>query len=155
MTRLTRAAIAFALSLVAALAVAQIVGFSTSELTIETRAGASHRFKVELALTPEQQRQGLMFRPAIAPDEGMLFVYPVDQPLAMWMRNTLVSLDILFLKADGTIINIHPRATPHSTATLPSDGPARGALELAAGTAERLSIRPGDRVVHRLLAAGR
>lgn len=132
-------------------AVAQLVGFSTSPMTIETADGRRHAFTVELALTDAQQTQGLMYRRSLAPDRGMLFVYPVDAPLAMWMKNTYIPLDMLFLRADGTIINIIENVPPQTLDSRPSEGPARGAVELAAGTAARLGIRAGDRVIHERL----
>lgn len=129
-------------------AAAQLVGFATSPLAIETADGKRHAFTVELALTDRQQMQGLMFRRSLAPDRGMLFVYDRDHPLAMWMKNTYIPLDMLFLKADGRIINIIENVPPETLDTRPSEGPARAALELPAGTAARLGIRAGDRVVH-------
>jgi|JI10StandDraft_1071094.scaffolds.fasta_scaffold254324_2 uncharacterized membrane protein (UPF0127 family) len=132
-------------------ALGQLVGFATSPLVIETADGRRHSFTVELALTDQQQMQGLMYRRALAPDRGMLFVYPVDAPLAMWMKNTYIPLDMLFLRADGTIINIIQDVPPQTLDSRPSEGPARAAVELAAGTTARLGIRPGDRVVHERL----
>ncbi|MGE0719759.1 MAG: DUF192 domain-containing protein, partial [Alphaproteobacteria bacterium] len=93
-----------------------------------------------------------MFRRSLAPDRGMLFVYQADAPLAMWMKNTYIPLDMLFMRADGRIINIIENVPPETLDSRPSDGPARAALELAAGTAARLGIKPGDRVVHDRLA---
>lgn len=142
-------------ALVAALALpaaAQLVGFATSPMAIETADGRRHRFTVELALTDAQQMQGLMYRRALAPDRGMLFVYPVDAPLAMWMKNTYIPLDMLFLRADGQIVNIIENVPPLTLDSRPSDGPARAAVELAAGTVARLGIRAGDRVIHERLA---
>lgn len=132
---------------------AQLVGFGTSPMTIETADGRKHRFTVELALTEAQQMQGLMYRRSLAPDHGMLFIYSADAPLAMWMKNTYIPLDMLFLRADGRIINIIENVPPLTLDTRPSNGPARAAVELAAGTVARLGIRPGDRVVHERLRA--
>ncbi|MCC7276038.1 MAG: DUF192 domain-containing protein [Alphaproteobacteria bacterium] len=147
-----RRLVAAAFVLLAVPAAAQLVGFATSPLAIETADGRRHAFTVELALSNAQQMQGLMYRRSLAPDRGMLFVYEEDAPLAMWMKNTYVPLDMLFLKADGRIINIIENVPPQTLDSRPSDGPARAALELAAGTAARLGIRPGDRVVHERLA---
>ncbi|BBK31384.1 hypothetical protein EDC65_0187 [Stella humosa] len=146
-----RGVLAAIVAALAAPAVAQLVGFSTSPMTIETADGRRHAFTVELALTDAQQTQGLMYRRSLAPDRGMLFVYPVDAPLAMWMKNTYIPLDMLFLRADGTIINIIENVPPQTLDSRPSEGPARGAVELAAGTAARLGIRAGDRVIHERL----
>ncbi len=91
-----------------------------------------------------------MFRPEVKPDEGMLFDWGTPRESAMWMRNTITSLDMLFIAADGRIHRIAERTVPHSLATIESRGPVRATLELAAGTAERLGIRLGDRVEQRI-----
>ena len=149
----TRRGLLTAIVLGAALpAAAQLVGFATSPLVIETADGRRHAFTVELALSDRQQMQGLMFRRSLAPDRGMLFVYPTDQPIAMWMKNTYIPLDMLFLRADGRIINIIENVPPETLDSRPSEGPARAALELPGGTAARLGIRAGDRVVHEHLS---
>lgn len=129
------------------------VAMETSELTIEGAAGR-HRFQVELATTPEQRMQGLMFREALAPDAGMLFVYAGERPVGMWMKNTLIPLDMLFIDGAGRIVNIAERTVPGSLETIPSAGPVKGVLELNGGTAARLGIMPGDRVVHPMFQAG-
>ncbi|MCK8783756.1 DUF192 domain-containing protein [Roseomonas sp. NAR14] len=122
----------------------------TEPLTIVGREGKRHEFKVEMALEPQQQTVGLMFRRSVAPDEGMLFDWGRPIESMMWMRNTLVPLDMVFINADGTIRRIAERTVPLSLATVSSQGPVRATLELAAGTAERLNLHPGDRVLHRL-----
>src|SRR5947207_6193580 len=126
---------------------ADLQQFPTSELTIISATGP-HRFKVELAETPAQMTQGLMFRTSLAPDAGMLFDY--KQPIAatMWMRNTLIPLDMLFVDAGGRIVNIHQRAVPQSDDEIAAAAPVRAVIELNGGTASRLGIEPGDRVVH-------
>ncbi|MBI3512491.1 MAG: DUF192 domain-containing protein [Proteobacteria bacterium] len=123
------------------------VAFGRGELEIETRQGR-HHFAVELATTSDQQVQGLMFRRALAPDAGMLFLYDDDHEIQMWMKNTLIPLDMVFIKADGTILNVAERTVPQSLATIGSKGPARAVLEVNGGTAARLGIKPGDRIVH-------
>lgn len=122
----------------------------TETLVIETARGATHRFTVEMALSPEQQMIGLMFRPEVAPDEGMLFDWGAPRESAMWMRNTITSLDMVFIRADGRIHRIAERTVPLSLATVESRGPVRATLELAAGTAARLDLRPGDLVRQRI-----
>lgn len=122
----------------------------TEPLVIVTRDGTQHRFTVEMALTPEQQMVGLMFRTEVKPDEGMLFDWGAPRESVMWMRNTLVPLDMVFIAADGRIHRIAERTVPLSLATISSQGPVRATLELAGGTAERLGLRPGDRVLHRI-----
>jgi hypothetical protein len=126
---------------------ADLQKFPTSDLTIISATGP-HRFKVELAETPAQMTQGLMFRTSLAPDAGMLFDY--KQPIAatMWMRNTLIPLDMLFVDAQGRIVNIHERAVPQSLDVIAAAAPVRAVIELNGGTAARLGIAPGDQVVH-------
>jgi uncharacterized membrane protein (UPF0127 family) len=129
------------------------VRFDRSEATIMTRQGPV-RFEVELALTPRQHEQGLQNRQGLRAYEGMLFVYDEVRPIHMWMKNTLVPLDMIFFAEDGRILNIAERTTPHSLETIPSGRPAKGVLEVLGGTARRFGIRPGDRVVHPLLGGG-
>jgi uncharacterized protein len=119
-------------------------------LVIVTRAGARHAFRVEMALTWEQQSVGLMFRERVGPDEGMLFDWGAPRESSMWMRNTIAPLDMLFIAADGRIHRIAERTVPYSLAPVDSRGPVRATLELAAGTAERLGLRVGDRVQQRI-----
>ena len=109
-----------------------------------------HVFKVELVDTPETRAKGLMFRREIASDYGMLFDFGRDEDIQMWMKNTYVSLDMLFIRKDGTIHHIAENAVPFSTDTISSNGPVRSVLEVAGGTAKRLDLKPGDRVEHPL-----
>ncbi len=122
-------------------------------LVIVTRDGARHHFRVEMAVRPEDQMIGMMFRTSMQPDEGMLFDWGAPRESAMWMRNTLIPLDMIFIAADGRIHRIHERAVPQSLATIESRGPVRATLELPGGTAERLNLRVGDRVIHRIFPA--
>jgi hypothetical protein len=126
---------------------------ATEPLVIVTRAGARHRFTVEMAVRPEDQMIGLMFRREVQPDEGMLFDWGSPRESAMWMRNTLVPLDMLFIAADGRVHRIAERTVPLSLASIESRGPVRATLELAGGTAERLDLRVGDRVLHRIFGS--
>ncbi len=116
------------------------------KLTIVTHDGVRHDFSVEMALTQQQQETGLMFRPTVAPDGGMLFDWgrPIDS--TMWMRNTIAPLDMVFINADGTVHRVEADTVPQSLSIIDSKGPVRATLELAAGTAKRLGIRPGDKV---------
>jgi len=91
-----------------------------------------------------------MYRRKMAADAGMLFVYPSDAPVSMWMKNTFIPLDMFFIGSDGRITHIAERTVPQSTELIGSYGPVRGVLELNGGTASRLGIKPGDRVIHRL-----
>ena len=120
------------------------------KLVIVTQDGAKHDFSVEMALTPEQQETGLMFRPTVPADGGMLFDWGLPRDIAMWMRNTVAPLDMLFISADGTIRRIAENTTPQSLATIPAGGAVRATLEVAAGTAARLHIRTGDKVQQRI-----
>ncbi len=119
-------------------------------LTIVVRDGAEHVFNVEMALTPAQQEVGEMFRPGVPPDGGMLFDWGIPRESSMWMRNTIASLDMIFINADGTIRSIAENAVPGSLATISSRGPVKATLEVAAGTAARLNIRVGDVVKQRI-----
>jgi uncharacterized membrane protein (UPF0127 family) len=107
-----------------------------------------HTFAVELALTPEQQAQGLMFRKELPEGQGMLFDFQREQETSFWMKNTFVSLDIIFIRADGRIHRIAANTVPMSEALVPSQGRVRAVLEVVAGTARKLGIAPGDRVAH-------
>jgi uncharacterized protein len=126
------------------------------KLVIVTRDGASHVFNVEMATAPEQQTVGLMFRPSVPADGGMLFDWGVPRDSQMWMRNTISPLDMVFINADGTIRSIAENTVPESLAVIDSRGPVRATLELAAGTTARLNIRVGDKVQQRIFgnAAG-
>lgn len=135
------------------LAPARALEFATSELRIETAAGGSYRFTVELAVTPEQMARGLMFRTELAEDAGMLFVLDRERPMAFWMKNTLIPLDMLFIDRSGRIVRIHERAVPLSTTSIPSGQPVKAVLEINGGLSARLGIRPGDRVVHEVFAS--
>ena len=123
-------------------------------LTIVTRDGARHQFHVEMALTPDQQEVGLMFRPTVAPDGGMLFDWHETRESQMWMHNTVAPLDMLFIKQDGVVGHVAEDAVPYSLAVIDGVVPVRATLELAAGTARRLNIRVGDRVEQRIFGSG-
>ncbi|MGB0572256.1 MAG: DUF192 domain-containing protein [Alphaproteobacteria bacterium] len=123
------------------------VDFERSTLKIETLDGV-HNFDVEVATNDAQRARGLMFRNEMAPDAGMLFVYRRDRILAMWMANTYLPLDMLFIASDGRIVSIARNTIPLSRTTITSRKRARAVLELNAGTARRLGIKAGDRVVY-------
>jgi len=124
-------------------------------LIIITRDGTRHEFLVEMAIEPSHQMIGLMFRPSVGPNEGMLFDWGTPRESAMWMRNTITALDMVFITQDGRIHRIAERTVPLSLATVESRGPVRATLELAAGTAERLNLRVGDRVLQRIFGTAR
>ena len=134
----TGAALVLLVALAAAApAAAEGISFATDELWIES-GGERHRFRVELAETPAQMARGLMFRTDVPADSGM----------AMWMKNTLVPLDMLFVAADGTVARIERWTEPLSLASIPSGAPVAAVLELRGGTADRFGLAAGDRVVH-------
>jgi uncharacterized protein len=114
-------------------------------LTIRSSAGA-HRFTVEVARTPEQQALGLMFRKSLDPDQGMLFPYEPPQSVSFWMKNTLIPLDMIFIRPDGTIARIAANTVPRSLDPVPSLEPVIAVLEIRGGRASQLGLRPGDRV---------
>lgn len=119
--------------------------------TVEIVTGRGRaRFLVEIAATRAEQQRGLMFRKALAPDRGMLFIYNRPQPAAYWMKNTLIPLDIIYIQPDGRILSIVRNARPHDETPLSSGGLVLGVLEIAGGRAAQLGVLPGDRVLHRI-----
>jgi uncharacterized membrane protein (UPF0127 family) len=109
---------------------------------------ARHAFHVEVMREDADRAQGLMYRRSLAPDRGMLFDFARVEPVSMWMKNTYISLDMIFIRPDGTIARIATDTEPLSTRTISSGEPVNGVLEVPAGTAARLGIKPGDRVEH-------
>lgn len=125
----------------------------TAPLTITDQTGHDHRFTVELAKTPHEQEVGEMFRKEIPSDHGMLFIWPAPQECAMWMRNTYVSLDIVFIDEQNRIHAIEENATPLSEGIISSHGSVRAVLELPAGTTEKLGLVVGDRITSAALSS--
>lgn len=123
--------------------------FERTTLVIETADGR-HAFDIELALTPAQQSQGLMFRRQMAADAGMLFFHQREKVATMWMRNTILPLDMLFIATDGRVVHIVERTVPQSLTTISAGRPVRAVLELNAGTVRRLAVKSGDRLIHPL-----
>jgi uncharacterized membrane protein (UPF0127 family) len=113
-------------------------------VTVRTSSG-EHVFTVEWATESAARSCGLMFREEMAADHGMIFDFERDGPQSFWMMNTLIPLDMVFIRSDGTVVNVAERTTPMSLASVPSTGPARYVLELNGGTAERIGLRAGDR----------
>jgi hypothetical protein len=118
-------------------------------LRIVTASG-EHAFMVEVARTDEQRARGLMFRQSMPIDRGMLFDFKTEQPVMMWMRNTYISLDMIFITRDGVVINIAENTEPLSERTIPSARPAFAVLELNAGVTRKIGLKPGDRINHPL-----
>ena len=117
-------------------------------MQIATPDARLHKIDVWVADNDGRRERGLMFVEQLADDAGMLFIYPEPQPVAIWMKNTPLSLDILFVRADGRVHRIAANATPQSTDTIPSNGMVLAVIELKAGSAARMKIRPGAQVIH-------
>ncbi len=128
--------------------------FERDVLSIETADGQRHRLEVELAVTGQQHAQGLMYRRSLAEDAGMLFLYRGAGMLSMWMKNTSVPLDMMFIAPDGRIVDIAERTVPYSLETVSSRFAASAVLEVNGGTVARLGVQPGDRVLHRAFGSG-
>ena len=120
-------------------------GLEQVPLTIQSK-GRTHRFVVEVAGTPQEQAMGLMNRQSLAPDRGMIFPYDPPQDASFWMKNTLIPLDMIFIRADGTIARIEENTVPLSLDPVPSGEPVAGVLEIAGGRSTELGIAPGDKV---------
>ncbi len=124
-----------------------IVAQEASVLSVES-GDSTHAFMVETVSTPEDIERGLMERETLATDAGMLFDFGEVQPRSMWMKNTLIALDILFLDAQGQVIAIARNAVPQSERLIQSGAPVRAVLEINGGQAKTLGIQPGDQVRH-------
>lgn len=120
-------------------------------VTIVTDTG-EHRYRVEVARTPDEQARGLMYRQEMARDRGMIFPYEPARPASFWMKNTYLSLDMIFIGADGRIESIAEDTVPLSTGSYRSQGPVAAVLELNAGEADRIGAEPGDPVRYELAA---
>ncbi len=123
------------------------VKMAIEPIEIVTASGA-HRLRVEVARTPDQRERGLMFRTSLPADGGMLFDFHEERPVAMWMKNTPLSLDMVFVSRAGKVVSLALAAEPYSERVISSGGPALAVIELAAGVAQRLSIAVGDTVKH-------
>jgi uncharacterized protein len=128
------------------------VTFERMPLEIDS-GGRRHRFTVEMADTDERRTLGLMHRRTMAADAGMLFDFKRDGPVSMWMRNTLIPLDMLFMDRTGLVTHIHERAVPMSETIIESNGSVRAVLELNGGTVQRLGLKIGDRLIHPMFRA--
>jgi uncharacterized membrane protein (UPF0127 family) len=121
-------------------------GLDQIPLTVTSARGQVHRFVVEVARTPEEQARGLMERQSLAPDRGMLFPYQTPQPVAFWMKNTLIPLDMIFIAPGGRILRIEANTVPLSLEPVGSGDAVEAVLELAGGRSAELGIGAGDRV---------
>src|SRR5271165_6266981 len=126
---------------------------TTGTLEIASKSGV-HSFSVEVVATDAEREKGLMYRRELPEGRGMLFDFTPEQPVAFWMHNTYVSLDMIFIRADGRILRIAENTEPMSDRLIPSGGPVRAVLEVIAGTARKLGIAPGDRVASPIFAGG-
>ena len=131
-----------------------LVTFAKSKLVIKSSNGL-HNFIIEMAISNQQQAQGLMYRRTMPADAGMLFDYGNPQRIRMWMKNTFIPLDMIFIGQDGKIINIAERTIPHSQSIITSTGRARAVLEVNGGTASRLGLKSGDQVLHEIFGTKR
>lgn len=147
------AALALVLIVLVAGVVPQAMAQSAQDRLEIVSATGRHAFRVEVADTDDKRAEGLMYRTKLDPDYGMLFDFKREQNVFFWMKNTYVSLDMIFVRADGTIAHIAEDTVPLSEATVPSRAPVRFVFEVVAGTTKRLGIKPGDRVVHPLIRA--
>jgi uncharacterized membrane protein (UPF0127 family) len=125
---------------------------SLEKLTIMT-AGGEKVFQVEVMRTMDERARGLMFRRYLPADRGMLFDFAVEAQVAMWMKDTFIPLDMLFIRKDGTISQIAENTEPHSTRTISSTDPVYAVLEINGGLSAKLGLKPGDRIVHPLFAS--
>jgi uncharacterized protein len=129
--------------------------FPRSQLKIATPDARLHHFNVWIAADGPHREQGLMFIKSLPDDAGMLFIYPTPQPIAMWMKNTFISLDMLFIRADGRITRVEANTKPHSLKNIESGENVLAVLELKAGTADKLNIRAGAVAMHQVFGSGR
>ncbi|MDE2364725.1 MAG: DUF192 domain-containing protein [Hyphomicrobiales bacterium] len=117
------------------------------KLTFVTKSG-EHAFSVEVMRTPAEHERGLMFRRYLPPDRGMLFDFGKDEAVQMWMKNTYIPLDMVFVGKDGRVVSIAANTEPFSERTIPSGGPVTGVVELNAGAAAKINLQAGDMVRH-------
>jgi uncharacterized membrane protein (UPF0127 family) len=127
----------------------QAAAAELQSLEIITKSGVQV-FSIELMKSDEERAKGLMFRKELPEGRGMLFDFNPEQNVSMWMKNTLIPLDMIFIQSDGRILRIAENTDIESEKIIPSGGPVRGVLEVIAGTAKKFGIKPGDRVAHPL-----
>lgn len=121
---------------------------SYKSLSILTDQGKEHLFNIEIAMTPQEQAKGLMHRTQMDEDSGMLFYFSGEAERGFWMKNTLIPLDLIFIKADGKIHHIHENAIPHDLTSIRSNGPVAAVLEINGGLSQKLGIAVGNQVKH-------
>lgn len=159
MASAARIATRLAAVLLVAVAAAVAIPLAAEEMTFERSSAAivtdrgKFDFTVEMALTPAQHAQGLQHREYLPPSAGMLFDFHEDRVATMWMKNTSISLDMIFIDAGGTIVSIAQETQPFSLRTVSSGAPVRAVLEVTGGTARRIGAKAGDRVLHPMFGA--
>ncbi|MFS8110920.1 DUF192 domain-containing protein [Rhizobium jaguaris] len=129
------------------------MAFDSEQLSIQTAKGVTHKFTVELALTEPQLEFGLMYRKSMPADHGMLFDFGAPRPVMMWMKNTVLPLDMLFLDKNGVITHIQENAVPYSEAIISSEGAVLYVIELNGGIARKLGLAVGDKVTSATISA--
>ncbi|WP_075852481.1 DUF192 domain-containing protein [Rhizobium hainanense] len=140
-------------SFAAQIAGQQSMAFDSEPLSIASPKGQTHKFTVELALTPPQLEFGLMYRDKMPADHGMLFDFGTPRPVMMWMKNTELPLDMLFLDQKGVVTHIQENAVPYSEAIINSNGPVAYVIELNGGVVKKLGLAVGDKVTSATIAA--
>ena len=143
----------FVLALILASAMTSRAAEALQRLDIASAGGSKHAFQVELAKKPEELERGLMFRRYLPKDRGMLFDFGTPRPATMWMENTYLPLDMVFIRADGTIARIESHTEPMSRRTIVAGEPVLAVLELNSGICDELGIKAGDRVIHPIFQA--
>ena len=146
LTRLATLSLAAAVALGAAALATDRAAAAPAETLVITSASGPHRFEVEVMRTDAEREKGLMFRKTMPDDHGMLFDFKVAQPVMMWMKNTYLPLDMVFIGADGRVISTAQNAVPMSEDIISSHGSALGVLELNAGIVAKYGVKAGDRV---------
>jgi uncharacterized membrane protein (UPF0127 family) len=125
------------------------VAADVQSLEIVSKSGV-HVFSVEMATTEQERETGLMYRKELPEGRGMLFDFSPEQQVSMWMKNTFIPLDMIFIRSDGRILRIAENTEPQSEKIIPSGGLTKGVLEVIGGTAKKYGIEPGDQVAHPL-----
>ena len=132
---------------------AETPAFRRETVTIVTASGETE-FTAEIADSEALRQRGLMFRYTLPPDRAMLFDFGEARPVGMWMKNTYIALDMVFIRADGRVAAVAENTVPHSLEVIGSEEPVLAVLEVAAGTASRIGLKPGDKVYHRIFKSG-
>jgi len=130
-----------------------IIAAPKLENIVLVTAAGSHEFQTEIAGTPEQRQLGLMYRQSLPKNHAMLFDYHAVGPISMWMKNTYIPLDMIFITSNGRVSSIAANTVPFSEKVISSNGAVRAVLEVNAGTAARIGLQPGDKVLHRLFSS--